>query len=118
MHQPVYQVALVMAAFFGFGFFFLYSAAWSEASQVVIKGFETGYALPVWVWRLSFVGLGLVMTGAGVFILLGLLRGNKPFVRIEKRRIVVVVSQWWRTARCAGTKSPRQADRASWAARR
>ncbi|WP_156500386.1 hypothetical protein [Croceicoccus bisphenolivorans] len=87
--QPLYQVIVVILVAFGIGVMFLYALTTEQGTEIVIRKFATGYHLPVWGWRILFAIGAAIGIGAGSFILLGLLRGNHPFVRVEDRRIVV-----------------------------
>ncbi|AKM10474.1 hypothetical protein [Croceicoccus naphthovorans] len=89
MEQPLYQVIVVILVCFGIGFMFLYGAATNVATEVVVKGYDTGWNIPVIAWRIGFVAGAVVALGAGFFILLGLVRGGTPHVRLEKSRLVV-----------------------------
>ncbi|MBS7670472.1 hypothetical protein [Croceicoccus gelatinilyticus] len=89
MHQPLYQVIVVILVAFGIGGFFLYGLVYSEETGLVVKGYDTGYDLPIWLWRAGFLAGSVVGFGVGLFILLGLVRGNQPHVRLEPQRLVV-----------------------------
>lgn len=89
MHQPLYQVVIVLLVAFGIGGMFVFGLATNQAAQIVVRGHDTGFNLPVMAWRILFLAGAVVALGAGFFILFGLLRGGNPHVRLESRRIVV-----------------------------
>lgn len=89
MHQPLHQVIVVILVAFAISGFFLYGLVYSGDTGVTVKGYDTCYDMPLWVWQGFFLLGGLFAFGIGLFILLGLVRGNQPHVRLERNRIVV-----------------------------
>jgi len=87
MHVPLWQTAVVLLACFGMGGYFFHAGTQPHSGASDFHGME--YSLPPDVWRIAFFVTAAVLLGAGLFILLGLLRGGKPHVKIESRRIVV-----------------------------
>lgn len=89
MHVPLAASVFVMLLFFGFGFMFAYGLLFEDASDVKYRGLDLGFSLDPMIWDALFLLGMLAMLGPGMFILLGLLRGSKPYVHIGAKRLEV-----------------------------
>ncbi|NNC52870.1 MAG: hypothetical protein HKO08_07510 [Erythrobacter sp.] len=89
MHVPLWTSLLVMVLFFAFGILFAYGLFFEDTSGVRYRGVDLGFSLEPWVWKLLFFLGTLGMLAPGVFLLLGFLRGGKPHVRLDERKLTV-----------------------------
>ncbi len=87
MHVPLAASLFVMVLFFGFGFMFAYGLVSESTTQISFRGTDLGFSLDPLVWDILFVLGALGMIGPGLFILIGLMRGSKPFVHIGSKRL-------------------------------
>ena len=88
-HVPLWTSILVMVLFFVFGGIFAYGLLFEDAGAVEYRGVALGFSLEPWIWKSLFFLGTLAMLAPGVFILLGLLRGGKPHVRLDSNTITV-----------------------------
>ena len=89
MHVPLWTSLLIMVLFFGFGMVFAYGLFFEDTTTVRYRGMDLGFSLEPWVWKVLFLVGTLAMLTPGVFILMGLLRGGKPHVRLDERKVTV-----------------------------
>ena len=89
MHVPLWMSLVVLALCLGFGCVFAYGLFFEDTSSVVYRGVDTGFTLDPWVWKMLFLVGTLAMLAPAVVIALGLLRGGKPHVRLDERKLTV-----------------------------
>ena len=89
MHVPLWMSLVVLALCLGFGCVFAYGLFFEDTSSVVYRGIDTGFTLDPWVWKMLFLVGTLAMLAPAVVIALGLLRGGKPHVRLDERKLTV-----------------------------
>ncbi|MGE5952375.1 MAG: hypothetical protein ACM308_01965 [Qipengyuania vulgaris] len=88
-HVPLWTSLLVMVLFFAFAIVFAYGLAFEDAGEVKYRGVALGITLEPWMWKSLFAIGTLGMLGPGVFILLGLMRGGKPYVRLDTNTLTL-----------------------------
>lgn len=88
-HVPLHQSLTVMALFFGFGLMFLYGLIFEDTTAVRYRGHYLGISLHPLVWDVLFLLGTVAMIFPGVYILIGLMRGTKPYVRLDHVKVTV-----------------------------
>lgn len=89
MHVPLAVSVFIMLLCFAFAMMFLYGLFFEDTTAVKYRGIETGLDLPPLFWDVLF-GLGaLGMMVPGFIILIGLVHGGKPHVRLDKSQLSV-----------------------------
>jgi hypothetical protein len=76
-----------MALFFAFAGVFSYNALFDVSGAVRYRGMGLDVSVDPWVWQALFLLGAIGMLAPGIFILLGLLRGGKPSVRLDDTTI-------------------------------
>jgi len=89
MHVPLAVSLFIMLLFFAFALVFLYGLFFEDTTAVKYRGIELGFDLPPLFWDVLF-GLGaLGMMVPGIIILIGLVHGGKPHVRLDNKQLSV-----------------------------
>ena len=86
-HVPLWTSLVVMALFFAFAGVFSYGALFDVAGPVRYRGMGLDVSVDPLVWQALFLLGAIGMLAPGIFILLGLLRGGKPSVRLDDTTI-------------------------------
>ena len=89
MHVPLWTSLVVLAMCLGFGCVFAYGLFFEDTTSVRYRGIDVGFSLDPWVWKALFLVGTLGMLAPAVIITLGLLRGGKPHVRMDERRLTL-----------------------------
>ncbi len=89
MHVPLWTSLIVMALCFAFALMFAYGLLFEDTTAVRYRGADLGFALEPWVWKILFLVGTLGMLAPGTIILLGLVRGGRPHVRLDNRKLTI-----------------------------
>ena len=88
-HVPLWARLFTMALFFVFAICFAYELFFGAGGggEAEFRGMALGFAIEPWARNALFLAGTIGMTIPGMFILLGILRGGHPHVRLDTKTI-------------------------------